>query len=52
MHVHLNQRVVTDAAETVNFARLDDQDISRARLELLTIDDPGPRPSLMNWTSS
>jgi hypothetical protein len=40
MNVELNQRRVTDAAEFVNLAGLDDEDVARAALELDPIDLP------------
>jgi hypothetical protein len=37
VHVQLNQRLIPDALEAVDLAGLDHQDVSRARLELLSI---------------
>jgi hypothetical protein len=40
MHVHLDQRLVANAAETVDLSGLDDQDIARASLKFLSVDGP------------
>jgi len=42
MHVQLHERTVADAAETVHLAGFDHEDVTRARLELASIDHPQP----------
>jgi hypothetical protein len=37
--IELHQRTVAGACEAVNLARLDDENVSRARLEFLALDD-------------
>ncbi len=37
MHIDLDERPLADAAEAVNFSRLDDQNVARGDLELLSI---------------
>src|SRR5690606_27943091 len=40
VHVELDQRPVPDAPEAVHLARLDDEDVARAGLELLAVHRP------------
>jgi hypothetical protein len=40
MHVDLDQWLLTNAAKPVNLTGLDDQNVPRARLELLTVYSP------------
>jgi hypothetical protein len=40
MHVELHQRLLSNAAEAVDLTGLDDQNVTRASLELLAIDGP------------
>src|SRR5262249_15505996 len=44
VHVHLHQRRISNAAEAVNLAGFDDQDISRAGLEFGSIHVPETAP--------
>jgi hypothetical protein len=39
MHVYLDERLVTDAAEAVDLARLDHENVPGAGLELLPVHD-------------
>jgi hypothetical protein len=40
MHIELDKGSVTDAAKTVNLAGLDDENVTRPRFELLSVDGP------------
>src|SRR5262245_52446809 len=44
VHVELHERRVADAAEAVNLAGLDHQDVAGAGLELLAVHRPQPAP--------
>jgi hypothetical protein len=44
MHIELNQGRVTNAAEAVDLTRFDDEDVTCASFEFLSIDSPEPAP--------
>jgi len=46
MHVELHKGTITDASESVHLTGLDDEDVTRARLELLTVHHPPALPFL------
>src|SRR4051812_31059471 len=46
VHVELYQRAIADVLEAVDLARLDDEDVARARLELVAVHDPASAPFL------
>ena len=40
MNIHLNEGLVADAPEAMDLSRLDDEDVTRAGFEFLSIDSP------------
>ncbi len=40
MHVELDQRLLADAAKAMDLTGLDDEDVTRAGLELFSVDNP------------